>query len=284
MKTTTKRIQATDITHKMKGSQIIKGFLKCGDCTGLDIEALISGTKAKCSDEGKLETSRACPKFKPDLFSLRELSEEGDFDKTTQFIAQLLRNIPSDKYGLIASVFLQEEQTVKSGFSFHQPVYVRYRGSVSSNYMSNFMTAYVLNATDKDVRLVSADPRHKQFTLTYDNTGLEGPSIYSSRAFKPLREEMIEKGRHVAPKEERKTTESLMPQDSIDLSKMPSESLDGFTGDMFEVMRANGVKAKSKSKRKMDGMDLVQTIQDGFTRKGKKKKKSRKGSIELSEL
>lgn len=270
----------------MKSKKILTGFLKCGDCTGLDREALISGIAAPCSDQGKLDTSKACPKFKADLFNLRELSDDNTFDQTAQFVSQVLNGIPADMHGLVASVFLQEAETKRNGFFFYQPVYIRYRGTASSNYMSNFMTAYVLNATENDVRLVSADPREKQFILTYGNTGLNGPSIYSPSAFKPLREEMIEKGRTVDPKEDRKTSESLKPQEDLDLSVMPTTSLDGFTGSMFEVMKANGQRPTSKSKRKMDGMDLVSTIQEGFKRKSKKKRKAKRsgGVVELSEL
>lgn len=282
---TTTRIPATDITSKMKSQKILTGFLKCGDCTGLDREALISGVSAPCSEQGKLDTSKACPKFKADLFNLRELSEEGSFDQTAQFVSQVLNGIPADMHGLVASVFLQEAETKRNGFFFYQPVYIRYRGTANSNYMSNFMTAYVLNATENDVRLVSADPRQKQFIMTFDNTGLNGPSMYSASAFKELREEMIEKGRTVDPKLERRTSESLKPQEDLDLSTMPTASLDGFTVSMHEVMKANGHRPTNKSKRKMDGMDLVSTIHDGFKRKTpKKKRKGKRGSVELSEL
>lgn len=269
----------------MKTQKILTGFLKCGDCSGLDREALIAGTKAVCSEQGKLDTSKACPKFKADTFSLREMAGSENFHDNFQFVKQLMNNFPADMFGLLASVFLQEEETRRHGFYFGQPIYVRYRGTVNSNYMSNFMSAYVLTATDKDVRLVSADPRQKQFILTYDNTGCEGPSLYSANAFKPLREDMIERGKNVDPKEDRKTSESLKPVEDVDLSKMPKVSLDGFTGNMFEVMRANGLRHTNKSSRKMDGMDLVAKLTDGvMANKPKKRKKRKSGSIELAEL
>lgn len=278
------QIKARDITNKTKGTRIVQGFLKCGDCTGLDREALITGEKAKCSDQGMIETAKACPKFKPDLFRLRDLADEGDFDATMQFVSQIINKIPNDQYGLVASIFLQAKSTAESGFQFYQPVYVRYRGTASSNYMSNFMTAYVLDATATDVRLVSADPRQKQFTLTFVNHGLEGPTIYSAKAFKPLREMMIEKGKLVDPKESRNTPAVFKPTENFDLSVMSDTSLDGFNGSMHEVMRANGIKPTNKSTKKLDGVDLTGMIAGGFSRKLKKKKKKSSAMVKKGKV
>lgn len=282
-------VKPQDITAKFPTRKIVTGLLNCGDCVGLNREVLIEGHDAPCSEQGMSEVKKACPKFKPDAFALMDMEGES-FESTFTFMRQVMRNVPADKFKLIASLFLQEEQTRKYGFSFGQRVYVRYRGTVKSNYMSNFMSCYVLYANANEVKLFSADPRQKVFTITYENTGLSGPSMYSTRNFKPLKELMIERGRLSDPDLNRKTSASVAPLDEFDLSTMPEESLEGTEISMADVMKVNGQKSRKKSKALYDLTDFALDVMGGNLVKSNTrfKKKSKplddRGSVELSDM
>jgi len=281
-------IRPQDITKNFPTRKITTGLLNCGDCVGLNREALIDGSNTSCSEQGMDEVKKACPKFKPDAFSLLDM--EGDaFEDVFTFIRQIMRRVPPEKFKLVASLFLQEGETRKHGYSFGQRVYVRYRGTQKSNYVSNFMSAYVLYANDHEVKLFAADPRERRYTLSYENTGLNGPSLYSSKNFKPLKDLMVSKGRHTDPDIERNTSKSIIPLDEFDLSAMPSESLDGMVVGMSDVMKVNGHKPAKKSKRTYDLTDFASDVAGGNWVKNKSYRKketktSNKGTIELNDM
>ena len=281
-------IRPQEITKNFPTRKITTGLLNCGDCVGLNRESLIEGSNAPCSEQGMNEVKKACPKFKPDAFSLLDM--EGDsFEDVFTFMRQIMRRVPPEKFKLIASLFLQEGETRKHGYAFGQRVYVRYRGTQKSNYMSNFMSAYVLYANEHEVKIFAADPRERRFTLTYENTGLNGPSIYSGKNFKPLKEHMTKKGRLVDPDHERNTAKSVVPLDEFDLSEMPTESLDGLVVGMNDVMKTNGHKPKKKSARTYDLTDFAADVAGGnFVSKNRRFKKTTKandrGAFELNDM
>jgi hypothetical protein len=282
------KINPSKITQNFPKRKITTGLLNCGDCVGLSTEILIEGSTAPCKDQGMDAVNRACPKFKPDVFSLVTMEGDGIMDMM-DFVRQIMRNFPANKFKLLGSLFFQESDTRKHGYSFGQRVYVRYRGTKNSNYLSNFMSCYVLSANENEVKLFSVDPRERRFTLTYDNTGLQGPSIYSGRNFKILKDDMLNKKRTVDPDHERNTSKSLISLEEFDLANMSTGSLDGFVVSMSDVMKKNGKKPKSKS-RFYDLTDFAEDVVGGNMVKGQsyktksKSKKSKSGSIELSEL
>lgn len=277
-------IPVNEISSGTNRKTIIKGHLKCGDCSGLNRDALIRGIEAPCSDQGKIEASKACPKYRPNSTQFQEMKGV-DFHTLASGLQELI-GVSNDPaiFRQLAGVMLSVEETINSGFRYMQPLYVRYRGTATSNYFSNFMTAYVLYATQDEVRLISADPRGKQFTLSYpikrDDKGrpvLNGASLYSPREFEILNKRMTERGNLVDPDLERKTSASVKASDDLSLDVMPKGSLDGLVVDMAEVAKKNKVKPKKKSKRTKDLVDLVEELgSDPF--KAFRRKPKRSGS------
>lgn len=283
MKKSKEIIPVNEITSTTNRKTIITGHLKCGDCSGLNRDALIRGIEAPCSEQGKIEASKACPKYLPNSTKFQEMKGV-DFHTLASSLSELIgtSNDPAI-FRLLAGTMLSIEETINSGFRFMQPLYVRYRGTATSNYFSNFMSAYVLFATQDEVRLISADPRGKQFTISYpvkrDDKGrpiLSGASLYSPREFDVLKKRMTERGNLVDPDTERKTSASVKPLDKENLDVMPKGSLDGLVVDMADVAKKNKVKPKKKSKRSKDLVDFVEELSSdpfsAFRRKPKRKK------------
>ena len=286
-----KRIPAVEIHSGTPRKTIIEGYLKCGDCSGLNRDALIRGIEAPCSDQGKIEASKACPKYRPSSTKIQEMSGV-DFHTLAGALHELIgtSNDPA-VFRALAGYMLSIEETIKSGFRFLQPIYVRYRGTATSNYFSNFMSAYVLFASKDEVRLISADPRtKKQFVMSYpinrDDRGrpvLSGASLYSPKEFDQLKTRMSERGNLVDPELSRKTSSSVKPVDGADVGKMPKGSLDGLVVDMSQVAKKNQIKPKPKSKRKKDLVDLVSDYNaDPF--KAFKKSKRKQGGTRITDL
>lgn len=287
-----KQIPAVEIHAGTPRKTIIEGYLKCGDCSGLNRDALIRGIEAPCSEQGKLEASKACPKYRPSSTKIQEMAGV-DFHTLAGGLGELIgtSNDPA-VFRALAGYMLAVEETIKSGFRFLQPIYVRYRGTATSNYFSNFMSAYVLSATKDEVRLISADPRtKKQFVMSYpvkrDERGrpvLSGASLYSPKEFEQLKVRMTERGNLVDPEIDRKTSASVKPVDGSDVGSMPKGSLDGLVVDMSQVAKKNKVKPKPKSKRKKDLVDLVSDFDADPFKAFKTKPKRRKGGTTITDL
>lgn len=249
--------------------------LRCGDCSGLTRDVLISGESVVCSSQGKLKTAKACPKFRPDVFSMDEMLEN---DNTLVTLAKTIRSIPDSKLTLVASVILNDQVTRKAGYKLMQPVYVRYRGTARSDYMSNFMTARVLFADKDYVKLVSDTGR---VTLTYVNNGLAGPTIYSVKEFRKIKQSMIDKGRNVDPAHERATSKALLSEEGYDF-KLNHNGLDGLVVTMDEVAKANGIKGKKPSGI-YDLVSMTADIERGEKLRNKGYRKSVKGRDRILE-
>tara|TARA_Y100001963_G_scaffold160013_1_gene267049 strand:+ start:3275 stop:4156 length:882 start_codon:yes stop_codon:yes gene_type:complete len=278
------QIKVTEIKATTNRKTIITGHLKCGDCSGLNRDALIRGIEAPCSAQGVEAAQNACPKYRPNSTALRELKGES-FHNVASALHELM-GVTTDPgfFRVLAGHLLALAETVDSGFRWMQPIYVRYRGTATSNYFSNFMSAYVVYANSDEVRLISADPRGKQFTMSYpvkrDDRGrpiLTGPSLYSPKAFEVLKDKMTERGNLIDPETERKTSKSIKPLDSTSLDVMPKGSLDGLVVDMAEVAKKNKVKPKRKGKK--DLVDIISEMDaDPFKAFGKSRRRKSNNS------
>lgn len=237
------------INTRLPVKEILTGHLTCGQCAGLSVESLISGDVSSCSEQQMQKTSRACPKFQTDPSAIKDIMEEGDAADGFQEIASLVHSLDSRQLRAMAGALLNEITTRKQGYYMWQPVYVRYRGTARSNYMSNFMTCRIVNADKNTIRLISEDG---QVVIRYPNTGLEGPSIYSKDAFEPIKQAMIEKGATVDPAD--KTTRNLLPLDVEDELNMPPASKRGGIASLDDVARTN---RKIKKRRADDIVDLT---------------------------
>lgn len=214
---------------------------------------MISGDTKKCSDSQKLATSRACPKFRTAPESIKDILSEGDTAEGFQEIASLVHAMSSSQLKAMAGAVLNEVTTRKQGYHMWQPVYVRYRGTARSNYMSNFMSARILNADRDVIRLISEDG---QTVLRYPNTGLAGPSVYSKAEFIPLRDSMIERGADV-DLTDRKTAKTLLPIDWSSEIDMPPVSKRGGIANIEDVARSNRSLKQANRARGRKGDDIA---------------------------
>jgi hypothetical protein len=208
------------------------------------VENLIKGDVTRCSDEGKLKTSRACPKFKTDPSAIREVMEN-DEGGVFQEIAAMSRGMQPRHLRAIAGAMLNEITTRKFGFYMWQPVYIRYRGTASSNYMSNFMTARILNADKETVRIVSDNGA---VVMRYPNSGNLGPSIYTVADFEGIKQEMIDKGKVKDPIIDRPTSKSLraIGLEDIDLQQNAESKRGGITS-IEKVSGSNRLGRRTKN-------------------------------------
>jgi hypothetical protein len=241
--------------------EIKTGHLTCGECAGLSVENLIAGNDLNnCSEEGKLKTSRACPKFQPEPTIIKDALQD-DAEDGMREIASSVKSWDNRTLKAVAGALLNEVTTRKAGFYMWQPVYVRFRGTAASNYMSNFMTARVLTADKDTVRLVSDDGK---VVLRYANTGHEGPSIYSVDAFSPLKEMMIEKGKDV-DQTERATPKRLRPEGFEDVDfQLNTDGMNGRITSIGKMARANKTGRRTRSDNNiLDLTKIAQRIDDG---------------------
>lgn len=211
------------------------------------MEGLISRDVRNCATEGKLKTSRACPKFQADPTVFREAFEDGEREEGFREIAEWSRKLKTGQLRAIAGLFLNEAVTRKHGWHMWQPVIVRFRSTASSNYMSNFMSARVLNADADIVRLISEDGK---VIMRYANTGNEGPSLYTVEAFEPIKEKMIEKGALV-DHTQRATPKHLRPEDYKEVEDILSKLKTNGTATIYsmEDVVKNHNRKSTKAKR-----------------------------------
>ena len=250
------------ITTNLPVKEIVTGHLTCGGCAGLNVENLVGGKDLKsCSELGKLETTKACPKFQQDPTQIRDLLSE-DFEDGVREIADVMKQMNPRQLKAMAGMFLNEVRTRKSKFFAWQPVIVRFRGTASSNYMSNFMTARVVNADKDTIRLTSDDGKT---VLRYENTGDAGPSIYSVANFAPLKEMMIEKGKRVDPSD-RATPKRMRPLDHKDVDfELNTDGLNGNMSSIGKVVKSNKVARRAKNDSNLFDLTKIAQQIDGGT-------------------
>jgi len=285
-----KILRTADIT------ELVKRELTCGDCRGLSRDVLIPASPKPCASLGKLEDSKTCRHFRTNTFQLKEMMEEHGDELVGLF--QLFSKLDEKDLRAMAGMLLSESQTRKQGVKMGQPIFVRYRGRESRNYMNNFMAARILDMDDKEVRLISETGN---IVLTYQNTGLNGPSLYSKAEFKKLSKKMKEEDKLIDPEREIKTVKKYLPDEDVKF-KAPT-ALDGYSvPSMDDIVKGKGGK---KKRRTNTLVDIVEMIDRGHSLgadidedegsvdlgansykqgKTKKKKSFAKGPIELSDM
>ena len=256
--------------------------MTCGDCSGLNREALCDSQSKPCRDRGKSEADKICPSFRP---SMLDLASSVKSDGTAlSAIADVVQHLSPSSIKLLTNALLQESVTRRHGAYFYMPVYVRYRGTEKSDYLSNFMSARVLSCDSKHIQLVSDDGK---ITLQYENTGFSGPAVYSEAEFAKLRDQLVVRNRLKDPDMTRRTVRKFIPDDfdGRDISQ-PKRKLDGMTVySMDEVSRVNKFNKKGgKKKQQRESLvDFAQQLERGYLRPTKSRKKD-DGLISTHEL
>ena len=160
--------------------------LNCGSCANLNREKVF---EAKCSELGKIPTSRACRSHAPDAFTLMQDQET----RLTSLVemGRVFRRMSPNDLQILAALLLNEKRTRRAGYSFMQKVYIRISGSSGRNYLSNFVMGYVLDADKDQVRIVS------ETGLTAVTLPKGSPSLYTVEQFEPVRAEIFANKRWV---------------------------------------------------------------------------------------
>jgi len=173
--------------------------------------------ESRCSDIGKLPSSKSCGAYIPDAFSL--VSGEEKINNLLD-IAQLMSTLSSSELQIFAGLMLREKITRRSGFSFLQKVYIRIQGNGNQFYMNDFIVGYVLDADRERVRIIG----ETGVTCVTAINDLQSLTLYTSARFAPLRAEMVSKQHFMNPKNVRRSTDQY--DDSVaELDKVDTKML-----------------------------------------------------------
>ena len=230
--------------------EIKKEAFRCGDCTGLNTQALIDGET--CAKQGIQDASKACPSFRALAQPAVEALKDLDQHSMMILLGKALRNMPATQKKSLAASILEETRTNSAGYFFMQPVYIRYRGRGNANYLSNFATARIMSADADQVRVGSDDG---SFCLTYMNNGEKCSTIYTTAEFNKLKEDMIAKENFVDPRISEATPSKNRSIDDIDYTAA-SASLDGQVTDIQSLAKANKIRKTNKTRSSITDLSI----------------------------
>lgn len=218
--------------------------VSCGDCKGLNLSKLVS-QEGTCSEVlGKKDKSNVCPKFRKNIHKVTGTKRKEH--SSMEELGNILRGISPERIGLVGIMLLNERTTREAGYSFMQRVFVRYRGRATRNYLSNFMAAHVMQADAKQVVLCSSDGKT---ILTYPNNGIDcDKDIYSVKAFKSMKAEMIEKGHDVDPEIKATAPKRIIPNELEEVHAAVA-SARGEIANIEDVAKRNKKHKKKGSKK-----------------------------------
>lgn len=161
--------------------------LNCGSCLFLNRERTF---ELKCSESGKLPTSKGCLSYKPDMFTLVGTPEKlGRVSK----LSHAIHGMTPTELQALGAVLHAERNTRKAGWHFFQKVYVRFTGGADRNYLSNFAVGYILYADKDTVRVVGRNG--KMFVSAINDPNSE--TVYTVERFAPMRAEMVRRKKFV---------------------------------------------------------------------------------------
>lgn len=226
--------------------------LLCGDCYGFKQAALLEKCGKTCEKMDRIESSPACSSFAPSLVGFDSYINTSGFDRIRSIIAET----PTELLRQFGSVFLMELQTRNAGYFFGQKVYVRYRGTNGSNFLSNFMVAYIMYASMTHIRIMSHDGR---CSLTFDYRCKA--NILTPEEFEPLRKKMLKNNKLVDPDTERLLAKRFRAEEEH-LLEITNDSLCGNITTIDTVFKENKIK---KSKKKITSLiDIAAAVAEGF--------------------
>lgn len=223
---------------------------------------MINGEDVPCIKQGRKAPHTACESFSPNSFALSESLEE--HGSSIYELADLLRNFGTEQLRTFAAVLLNENVTRKNGYTFLQKVYVRYRGTLSRTYLSNFMTARILSVDSKYIRVCSDDGK---ITMTFENMGHE-KNVFTVPQFEILRRKLEFQGLYVDPKPE-KFDKKVKPLEADFDLKLNTNGVMGFIDDIGVVARRNRdqlKKAEDAGTRIYSLSDIARDIDRGIAK------------------
>jgi len=237
----------------------------CGDCEGLSRRALLRETDSSpaklCKDSklGHKESSLSCKSFSPDLFALNK-----DARIALRQLSNLIKKFDPKGLRVVAAMLANEHRTRQNELRFGQIMYVRYRGYAGSDYVSNFLKAFVLDARDGYVRLMSSDG---EMTLTFEipaSGAFNGPVLYDAQSFRPLLRKMREQKKYNDPKGEQ-TSKRLQAEEAPTFKKRKEGDFDDMVISLDGALRSKPKRKKGKGTEVdfVDLRDMVDQFESG---------------------
>lgn len=212
---------------------------QCGSCLHLNLEKAF---EAPCSSLGMLPTSAPCNSFKANLHQLSQPEETfNDLD----LFGSVLSKMSASQLAIFCELVSRERITRKYGYRFFQRVYVRYVGASSSNYLSNFMSARVLDCDAQHIRLIGDNDYHAYILL--EHVKGKTSSLFVEKDFNALRKELIASKKFVDP--QLKKTGKLLPASA----KGQIANLDAAVPEHVDIRRQG-------MKKKQSADDLVSMV------------------------
>jgi hypothetical protein len=227
----------TNVQKKVRNSLVSQEAI-CGDCEGFKCE-VIRGTKL-CKDQDVFETSQPCPSFTSSVRSLRTDGDETIF-RSVLDLARLIRGLPDSKLRAVGVLLLNEASTRNAGYNMGQKVFVRYRGRLNANYLSNFMTAHIMSAKKDVVRLMSADGK---ICMTLKDAAIS--AVYTPEEFEPMRKQMVVRGRFADPDVQRAVQKSLRCAEEYELGLYDASSPETIP-TVDTVFKTNKIRKSSRT-------------------------------------
>jgi hypothetical protein len=206
--------------------------------------------EAKCSDLGRIPSSKSCSRHKPDAFTLMQDQEE----RVTSLVdmSRVFRRMSPNDLQILAAIMLNERKTRKAGFSFMQKVYIRVQGAGGRNYLSNFAAGFILDADREWVRVVSETAKTAVMLPNEKNSN----SLFTVEQFRPIRTEIFEKKNFVDP-------EIALGEEKIQRSIINLDQADD--RGLFDTPISSRRKIK-KTKEKDDLVSFVAKLNRGVMR------------------
>lgn len=218
--------------------------LQCGSCTFIEREKIF---ERKCSELGKLPSSKSCPHHTSNAFSL--INNEDDTN-ALKSLSHLMAHYSPNDLSALASLMLKEKQTRRMGMHFFQKVYVRLQGQVKSNYFSNFVVGHIIDASKERVRIIGFNGKH--VVCVYAIMEADSSTFYTLERFEPIRQQMIEAKRFRDPE---------VCHDVIGKATAKISSL--ARADFDEIMSTSVAKRRLKRADKDDLVSLVTRMSKG---------------------
>lgn len=236
---------------------LVSAAMTCGDCSGFNRDILLpQKAEQVCSAQGRLEKAKVCNHFRADAFSLRDIMMDDDAGDKLVALMDVISEFDDKHLRVMAGLLLRESQTRRFSVSMGDPVFVRYRGRETRNYVNNFYAARVLDVDGNRIRVISEDGT---LCLSYENNGFSGPSVYSKSAFQPLMKKMKAKGHIVDPEKEIKSATSFAPNESVTF-RAPKEA-DGFSVPKMDDVVKGGRKKRTVANNSL--VNIVAAIENG---------------------
>lgn len=222
----------------------------CGICVFHNREKTF---ERKCSELGKLPTSKGCNSFKPDPFGL--LGTDQKLDRLAM-LSKALHGMSATELQHASALISYQRHTIKYGFTFMEKVYIRFTGT--KNYLSNFCVGRIVYVDKDAIRVVGKSGKVFLSFFSDGNgnySGTIGYSLYTAKQFEPMRLQMVKDKAFVDP-----TIKAYVPKPHIiDLDEASERKVPE--------------QAKIRKSSSDDLVSLVSRMQRGVVRGPKKPKK-----------